>query len=226
MRRRSTPTRRGERLRLSQGSLAVARAVSTVASANPQKKSPALTHWSMSMPMTLSWACRSAPAGESPRMVFGLMVAAFDAARFSWAVRALVSRHAALRTLFTADTAEYTQQVMSFEQVRRDVEFELHLRAPAAEGLKAALHAVRGRRQQWARAASYPLFSIEGVLLDGHDANGTCRLSCLFDLLIADAESGQTLDESAIDAPQAIDLPSLPKSIERAEEAKKSMARV
>ena len=45
-------------------------------------------------------------------------------------------------------------------------------------------------------------------------------------LLIADAESGQTLDESAIDAPQAIDLPSLPKSIERAEEAKKTMARV
>ena len=73
---------------------------------------------------------------------------------------------------------------MSRESLHRR---RLLLHTPAPEALGTTLEQMRARRQQWARAASYPLFSIEGVLLDA--SSGTVRLSFLFDLLIADAAS-------------------------------------
>ena len=110
----------------------------------------------------------------------------FDAARFTWAVRTLVTRHQALRTLMTTD--DYTQKVMPAADV---LQFELPLHEPPAEGLQVALDAMRERRKQWAkRAASYPLFSIEAVALDPEKkSDGAARLSFLFDLLVADAAS-------------------------------------
>jgi amino acid adenylation domain-containing protein len=131
-----------------------------------------------------------------------LDVTGLDLDRLEGAIRAVVARHDALRTVVLADG---TQQALADVEPYRVAVTDLTGRAPGA--VAAALAAARDRESHRVRApGAWPLFTVSASRLDARST----RLHIGIDLLIADAQSLLVLQRELLAAYAGQALPAPP----------------